>query len=518
MKTINFFFLLSLLIFAICDDEFPKGKDVIVLTDSNYDEIVEKYEYLLILFYGPGCEQCKKFYSEYEKTAQTLVKDNLYLSAVDISKEKNLSEKFQITELPAVKLLSKKNIVDYTGGIKKEEIINWMIKKTIGTAVKILKSVEDVEKFKTENSVVLIYFGTNINDTETFTKEARKNEDVPFGIVESKDIIDKYAKEGTLFLIKKADDLKIELTEINEKMIDELINKYSLPKVFDFSEKTAQIIFGKALPSLFLFGNKKLLDRWGDYEKLINYLSRTVNTKLKLVLANVKDSISKKLAEYLGLKEVDIPSIIIIDPRSGFKKYKMEGEVNDVNTIKFIADWESDNLSQYLRTAPEPKDNNGPVLILVGSTYEKQVLKNDKDVMVLFHFPSCNFCEELIPKYEEVAKLLKEKNPNLLLASFDVNENEIELVNINQFPALKFYPGKNKDLYPIEYLGKREVNDIIEFIKKHADHPIVYEEVKKEEKEEPKKEEEKEDKEEPKKEEEKEEKKNEEKKDKTSEL
>ena len=126
--------------------------------------------------------------------------------------------------------------------------------------------------------------------------------------------------------------------------------------------------------------------------------------------------------------------------------------------------------------------------------------------MVLFHFPSCNFCEELFPKYEEVAKLLKEKNPKLLLASFDVNENEIEFVNINEFPALKFYPGKNKDLYPIEYLGKREVNDIIEFIKKHADHPIVYEEVKKEEKEGPKKEEEKE------------EKKNEEKKDKTGEL
>ena len=140
MKNINIFFLL-LIILVICDDEFPKGKDLVIMTDSNYDEIIEKYEYLLVLFYGPGCKHCKKFYSEYEKAAHTLMKEKLFLSVVDISKEKNLSETFRIRELPTIRLLSNKTFYDYTGGSTKDEIINWMRKKTNGTAVNILKSV-----------------------------------------------------------------------------------------------------------------------------------------------------------------------------------------------------------------------------------------------------------------------------------------------------------------------------------------------------------------------------------------
>ena len=514
MKNINIFFLL-LIILVICDDEFPKGKDLVIMTDSNYDEIIEKYEYLLVLFYGPGCKHCKKFYSEYEKAAHTLMKEKLFLSVVDISKEKNLSETFRIRELPTIRLLSNKTFYDYTGGSTKDEIINWMRKKTNGTAVNILKSVEAVEKFQKENSVVLIYFGSDKNDTELFTKEARKNENLSFGIVESKDVINKYAKEGSMLFIKKEDELKIELTEINEKNIEELISKYSLPKIFDFNEKTAQIIFGKSLPSLFLFGNKKLLNRWEDHEKLMKYLTRTVNTTLKLVLANVKDKISKKLFDFIGLEEADIPSIVIIDARDGFKKFKMEGEVNDVNTIEFIKKWESNNLKQYLRTAVEPANNDGPVKILVGSSYEREVINNDKDVLVLFHFPGCNHCKELFPAFEEVAKKLKDKNPKLLIGTFNVNENEIDLLkNIYEFPSIRFYPGNKKNEEPLDYYGSREVQFIIEYIKQFAYNKIDYEE-EEEKKEEDKKEEKKEG---DKKEDKKEENKNEEKKDKTTEL
>ena len=512
MNTINFFFLL-LLILVICDDEFPKGKDLVIITDSNYEEIIEKYDYLLILFYGPGCEHCKKFYSEYEKAAHILMKEKLFLSAVDISKEKNLSETFRIKELPTIRLLSKKSIYDYTGGSTKDEIINWMRKKTNGTAVNILKSVEDVEKFQKENSVVLIYFGSDKNDTELFTKEARKNENLSFGIVESKDVINKYAKEGSMLFIKKKDELKIELTEINEKNIEEIISKYSLPKIFDFNEKAAQIIFGKSLPSLFLFGNKKLLNRWEDHEKLMKYLSRTVNTTLKLVLANVKDKISKKLFDFIGLEETDIPSIVIIDARDGFKKFKMEGEVNDVNAIQFIKNWESNSLKQYLRTAVEPANNDGPVKIIVGSSYEREVINNDKDVFVIFHFPGCHYCKELFPAFEEVAKKLKDKNPKLLIGTFDVNENEIDLIrNIYEFPSIKFYPGNKKKEEPLDYYGSREVKYIIEYIKQMAYNKIDYEE---ENDEEDKTEEKKE---KDKKEDKKEENKKEEKKDKTTEL
>ena len=112
--------------------------------------------------------------------------------------------------------------------------------------------------------------------------------------------------------------------------------------------------------------------------------------------------------------------------------------------------------------------------------------------MLLFYAPWCGHCKALHPKYEEVAKKLKAKNPKLVMAKIDATENEVESVNISGFPTVKFYPGNKKDKAPLDYNGDRSVEDIIKFIKTNAATPIVYEEEKKEEKKEEKTEEKKE--------------------------
>ena len=73
MRALSLVFL-ALIAFTACDDDFPLEKDVIILTDSTFDKAVEKYEYLLVLFYAPWCGHCKKFHPEYEKAATTLRK------------------------------------------------------------------------------------------------------------------------------------------------------------------------------------------------------------------------------------------------------------------------------------------------------------------------------------------------------------------------------------------------------------------------------------------------------------
>ena len=222
--------LVALISFSFCDDDFPLEKDVMILTDSTFDKAVEKYEYLLVLFYAPWCGHCKKFHPEYEKAAAVLRKENLYLAKVDATVEKKLAEKFEIQGFPTVKLFIKGQPIEYTGGRKESEVINWMRKKS-GPATKDLKSVEEVEKFQKDNDVVLVYFGSNKADLEEFTKVARKNEDFPFGVFEAEDVIKKFTKPGTIVLFKNFDEKKRELTEIKESAIDEFIDKYSAPKV-----------------------------------------------------------------------------------------------------------------------------------------------------------------------------------------------------------------------------------------------------------------------------------------------
>ena len=476
MRVLSLVFL-ALIAFTACDDDFPLEKDVIILTDATFDKAVEKYEYLLVLFYAPWCGHCKKFHPEYEKAATVLRKENLYLAKVDATVEKKLAEKFEIQGFPTVKLFIKGQAIEYTGGRRESEVINWMRKKT-GPATKALKTVEEVEKFQKDNDVVLVYFGSNKADIEEFTKVARKNEDFPFGVVEAEDVIKKFSKAGTIVLFKNFDEGKRELTEIKEKAIDEFIDKFSAPKVMKFDEKAAQIIFGKALPAIMLYASEKS-EKWGEYEKLMKSVSDKLNGKLKVVLTDIKEGMAARLAEYIGIKESDLPSVRIADTRADLKKYNMEGEINEKNILQFVEDWENKKLKPHLKTAEEPKENNGDVFVVVGKTFEKEVINNDKDVMLLFYAPWCGHCKALHPKYEEVAKKLKEKNPKLVLAKIDATENEVESVNISGFPTVKFYPGNKKDKAPLDYNGDRSVDDIIKFIKTNAATPIVYEEEKK---------------------------------------
>ena len=203
-------------------------------------------------------------------------------------------------------------------------------------------------------------------------------------------------------------------------------------------------------------------------------ISEKIKNKIVVVMTDIKEGIASRLAEYCGIKEKDLPVLTILDTRNEFKKYKLKGEISYDNVIKFIKDWEENKLKRSLKSEKEPKNNNGNVFIIVGKNFEKEVINNDKDVMVLFYAPWCNHCKEFMPKYEEAARILKKNNKNdkLILAKIDGSSNEIEQVIIKGFPTILFFPGNKKKENPIEYKGKRTTKDVIKFIKEHSFHKI----------------------------------------------
>ena len=94
-----------------------------------------------------------------------------------------------------------------------------------------------------------------------------------------------------------------------------------------------------------------------------------IGAKLKVVMTEIKSGMGKRIVEYIGLKDNELPSVRIFDTRKELKKYILEGEISEKNIDDFIAKWEKVSLKPHLKTQDEPKDNNGDIFVVVGKTF-----------------------------------------------------------------------------------------------------------------------------------------------------
>ena len=63
---------------------------------------------------------------------------------------------------------------------------------------------------------------------------------------------------------------------------------------------------------------------------------------------------------------------------------------------------------------------------VVSSTFDEEIFRADKDVLLEVYSPECNFCRQFAPVYERLASLVKvqEAGNDLVIAKMDGTENE----------------------------------------------------------------------------------------------
>lgn len=468
----KFLAILLVLAFANCHD-FPQEEGVLVLGEDNFDHAIGHYEHILVEFYAPWCGHCKTLAPHYAKAAQALAKLDtpLYLAKVDATVHKSLATKFGVEGFPTLKFFTNGTPSEYNGGRTEAEIVSWMKKKT-GPATKSLSTVADVEAFSTEGEVVVVYFGSNAAQIETFNKVAKSNDDILFGTTHDEEAFAKFeVKAGTVVLFKKFDDKRNDLTEeFTEESLKAFVSKNSSPLVMKFDEKCAQVIFGKATPGLFLYRDKNA-EKTSELDEMITRVAQQVQGKIQVIITGITDGLETRLAEYIGVTAGDLPTVRIHDTRVDLKKYNMQGEITEENVLQFVRDWESGNLRPSLKSEEIPETQEGDVVVLVGKNFDKIVLDDTKDVLVEFYAPWCGHCKKLTPIYDELAKNLKH-NSNLVIAKMDATANEVESVSVQGFPTIKFWPAGKKSA-PQDFNGDRTVEGFTQYLQKEATNAIT---------------------------------------------
>ncbi|XP_055614434.1 protein disulfide-isomerase A6 homolog [Uranotaenia lowii] len=115
-------------------DSGSSGKDVIELTDSNFDKLVLNSDDIwLVEFFAPWCGHCKNLAPHWDKAASEL-KGKVKLGALDATVHTLKAQQFGVQGYPTIKFFAggpkdRDSAQDYDGGRTSSDIVNWALEK-----------------------------------------------------------------------------------------------------------------------------------------------------------------------------------------------------------------------------------------------------------------------------------------------------------------------------------------------------------------------------------------------------
>ncbi|KAM6374129.1 protein disulfide-isomerase A4 isoform 2-T2 [Alca torda] len=359
----------------------PPPEATLVLTQDNFDDVVNGADIILVEFYAPWCGHCKRLAPEYEKAAQELSKRTppIPLAKVDATAETELAKKFDVTGYPTLKIFRKGKPYDYSGPREKYGIVDYMIEQA-GPPSKQIQATKQVQEFLRDgDDVIIIGVFSGENDKAY-------------------------------------------------QLYQEAATQYWRSKVLEVARDFPEYVFAVSDEE--------------DYS------------------SEIKD---------LGLLESgEDVNVAVLD--EGGKKYAMEPEEFDSDVLRqFVLAFKKGKLKPIVKSQPVPKNNKGPVKVVVGKTFDTIVMDPKNDVLIEFYAPWCGHCKKLEPVYNELGKKYKNEK-NLVIAKMDATANDVmsDRYKVEGFPTIYFAPRDQKN-NPIKFEGgDRDLEHLSKFIEEHA--------------------------------------------------
>merc|ERR1712154_7271 len=307
-----------------------------------------------------------------------------------------------------------------------------------------------------KNVAVIGCFSDETTDgAKAFLGAASSMDDVSFGITGDEALCSEYGVSGEgVVVVKTFDDGKAILTEeLTEENIAKFISSESLPLVIDFNHETAQKIFSGEVKSHFLmFSSAKADDHEDKLEKLRSF-AKNNKGKMLFVTINTDEEDHKRILEFFGITESELPT---------YRAIKLGEDMAKFNPEQFVTDFLEGKLKQHLMSQeiPEDWDKEG-VKVLVGKNFQEVALNAEKDVLVEFYAPWCGHCKQLTPIWDELGEKYKD-HETIVIAKMDSTANELEEVKVQGFPTIKLFKKGTNEI--VDYNGDRTEEGFSKFL------------------------------------------------------
>merc|ERR1712064_271852 len=461
--------LLVLAVFgALAQAEITKEEGVLVLTEGNFQEAVDGNEHILVEFYAPWCGHCKALAPEYAKAAGLLTEkgSSIMLGKVDATEQKKIAETHEVRGYPTLKFFKNGKAMEYGGGRTADTIVAWLEKKTGPPAVT-LASEDEAKKFIEDNKVAVIGFFKDQDSAEAknFLEVAGSMDEIKFGITSEAAVFtaNKVEKDGVV-LFKQFDEGRNDYDgKADADELTKFVSANSLPLVIQFNHDTAQKIFSGEVKNHLLLFVSQTSDAFPAQKEMAAKVATDYKGKVLFVTVDADEEDHKRILEFFGMSEDEVPGMRLIRLEEDMAKYKPEsGAIEEANVRKFVADFLDGKLKQHLLSEDIPEDwDKEPVKVLVGKNFEEVAKDTNKDVLVEFYAPWCGHCKQLTPTWDKLGEKYKDSD-KVVIAKMDSTANELEDVKIQGFPTIKLF--KKGDNTVVDYNGERTLDGLVRFL------------------------------------------------------
>jgi len=463
--------LLVILSFAaLASSDVAEEDGVLVLTTDNFDATIAANEFILVEFYAPWCGHCKALAPEYAKAAQQLKDEGsaVKLGKVDATIETSLGEKFEVRGYPTLKFFKGGKPSEYGGGRKADDIVSWLNKKT-GPAAKTLTTALELKAFVdgAEVAVVGFFQDPTADAMAVYLQAAADIEGVPLGIVNSAEVAASQDVEGdAIVLFKKFDEGRnvLSAADLTVEAVKKHVSENSLPLVIEFTQETAQKIFGGDIKNhLLLFVDKSS----ADFEKVkgeFGVAAKNHKGSVLFIFINIADEENERILEFFGLTKEECPTVRLINLGEDMTKFKPEAlDLTGEGISAFVQDYRDGKLKPFLMSEEIPEDwDKAPVKVLVGKNFDEVAKDPTKNVLVEFYAPWCGHCKSLAPIWDQLGEKFADKE-DVVIAKMDSTANEVEDVKVHSFPTIKFFPAGAEGKI-IDYNGDRTLDGFTKFL------------------------------------------------------
>merc|ERR1712180_360177 len=403
-------------------------------------EVVDSNEFVLVEFYAPWCGHCKALAPEYAKAAGTLAeKDSkIVLAKLDATEHGTVAEKFEVRGYPTLKFFRSGKATEYGGGRTADTIVSWLEKKT-GPPALAVASVEEATAFVAGKDVAVIgVFADQTTDAATAYLSAAANiDDIPFAITSSAEVAAEHKIEGeAVLLLKTFDDGRAVLSE--------------------------GIFSGDIKSHLLAFLSAKA-DSHADDVAMLQGIAKENKGKMLFVTINTDEDDHKRILEFFGITESELPTFRAIQLGEDMAKYKPEDDKIEAENIKaFVAKFLAGELKQHLMSEEIPEDwDAAGVKVLVGKNFHEVAMNTEKNVLVEFYAPWCGHCKQLAPIWDKLGEKYAD-HANIVIAKMDSTANELEEIKVQGLPTIKLIKAGDNSI--VDFDGERTEAGFTKFL------------------------------------------------------